>query len=235
MARRAFTLIELLVVVAIIAVLAALLLPALQGAREQARRTACSSNLHQIGVALISYAQDNSDRLPFSYGTSGLDLYGSDGKPCRLALLTIGGYLQPRPATDARAPILDCPGQTYEAWGTSYWRWRQIGYSFAVPYSAFDSANPYCHKITDYGEAKYWWAPYSVWRALVACYRKTGPGPGTLIPHRNDGIMTVYFDDSVTFLRRPADGWGTYAWAPSVEQGTMYDGDPFWYKAHDAY
>jgi prepilin-type N-terminal cleavage/methylation domain-containing protein len=62
--ETAFTLVELLVTIAIIGILAALLLAALSGAKERANRARCKSNLHQIGMALHMYAEENRDLLP---------------------------------------------------------------------------------------------------------------------------------------------------------------------------
>jgi prepilin-type N-terminal cleavage/methylation domain-containing protein len=62
--KRDFTLIELMVVIAIIAILAALLLPALSRTKETEKQTTCVSNLRQVNLAIHFYADDCSDALP---------------------------------------------------------------------------------------------------------------------------------------------------------------------------
>lgn len=82
---KTFTLVELLVVVAIIGILAAILFPVFSQARERARRTACLSNLKQMGLGMLMYTQDNDEHLPAwstywvcaTNGTTGGD--GPDG------------------------------------------------------------------------------------------------------------------------------------------------------------
>ncbi len=73
MRRRGFTLVELLVVIAIIGLLIALLLPAVQAAREAARRSQCSANLHQLGVASLNYEDVNG-----AYPMGTIDQISSD-------------------------------------------------------------------------------------------------------------------------------------------------------------
>ena len=101
--RNSFSLNELLVVIAIIAILAAMLLPALNQARESARSTSCLNNLKQLGVMHLSYAQDYNDVL--------IAAKSSWGGVWPQALSTLN-YLSGYP-TDAKYDVYgiwNCPG-----------------------------------------------------------------------------------------------------------------------------
>jgi prepilin-type N-terminal cleavage/methylation domain-containing protein len=95
--RQAFTLIELLVVIAIIGVLVGLLLPAVQQAREAARRSSCTNNLKQLGLAVHNFADKFGERMPT--GVSGW--YDGSGNYTGSAFLVLLPYLEQTTAWDA--------------------------------------------------------------------------------------------------------------------------------------
>src|SRR3954466_5046739 len=74
--RKGFTLIELLVVIAIIAILAAILFPAFARARENARRSACLSNMRQMSLGFLQYGQDYDSHYP---GAGQFQKWGNGG------------------------------------------------------------------------------------------------------------------------------------------------------------
>lgn len=111
MHRRAFTLVELLVVISIIAILAALLLPAIRMVRDLANTVRCSSNLRQLGMAAVGYAEDGDGLLPvgltkpYQYQWTGyLAAYINDSDVT---------------APGAMPPVLRCPGARIAA-GTTH-------------------------------------------------------------------------------------------------------------------
>ncbi|MBW3637626.1 MAG: DUF1559 domain-containing protein, partial [Armatimonadetes bacterium] len=85
--RRGFTLIELLVVIAIIAILAAILFPVFGRARENARRSSCTSNLKQLGLAVLQYVQDNDGIYPSHARATGTPVGWAD---------SLGPYIKSR-------------------------------------------------------------------------------------------------------------------------------------------
>jgi len=252
MDRKGFTLIELLVVIAIIALLMSILVPSLREAKELAIRAICGSNLRQVGAGLHMYAGDWNQWLPWSFGTSGVDLAASGGQTARLGLLYIdtddpffslpyhcepAGYISNR-------DVLDCPGKRYDigSYAHPYWRKRLAGYSYSVPRSVGQSANYFCFRedgtayVTRHKTVSEWThLPYTrVNTAGVACWRENGPNPPNA-PHRDKGVMALYRSGAVLFVERPDEGWGTYSWLPDIpvnEVGTMYDSVPVWQILH---
>jgi len=137
--KDAFTLVELLVVISVIAVLMAILMPALQRVKEQAKKVICRSNQKQIGMAMSMYQEDNNGKFPSSYEGArpvkvyyGLDMlrdYLGLSKEEQLALAT-GGAIK----------VLTCPADkgAFGGWLTkngvtrtpTYWQTEGRSYRF---------------------------------------------------------------------------------------------------------
>ena len=124
--RVGFTLIELLVVVAIIGILASLLLPALAGAKERARRTACLSNVRQFLVVCVLYAGDNQDKLP----RGGVDSVEASDTHTPILSTNTSQLLM---TYSEGIKVLDCPNLAKNFETDLNWR-RHPGYGVAIGY-----------------------------------------------------------------------------------------------------
>ncbi len=182
---KGFTLIELLVVIAIIGILAGILLPVLSRARESARRTQCMSNIKQIGMGLIMYANENSETFPSDTAYSGAspamrglnllyDTYVSDNKffNCPSDTTVTG-------ATNAGISVST-------SGGTEAFTKTQCSYGYDRSHTQADDAD-------------------------VALLADRPPDPPSATAntanHKDRGQNVVYVDGHVEFVTSPLAGW----------------------------
>jgi len=217
--RRGFTLIELLVVIAIIAILAALLMPALDQARNNARRTACASVLRQWGIAMTMYANDWT-YYPWMQATSTDYTLVDQGAPCAAGYNY--GINDMCDSADSRVKhfvrlgyldtiLINCPSGLYKYAPSADRTMVRIGY-FQVGVSTSPvrsvqnaSAQPFISDIIWMPAG--WPAPSEgnpAWR--VSCHEKGRPA----------GMNCVYADGHTVWLQLTKCLW----WGPFPGYGT---------------
>ncbi len=197
-----FTLIELLVVVAIIAVLVAILLPALSRARKSSQKIACAANLHQLGYATTMYLQDNDD------------IYYPDQNKWYSWWVFIHPYV-----ADLNK-IMHCPawrGDTH--WWSSGIGWG-YGYNFEFNNKSTTRVNPYTIMIADgswhYGalyRGSYSWAGWTHYVGIEIFNDpdnfNTSSMGGGVYPFHSLGINALFADRHVEWKEFVAliDAW----------------------------
>jgi len=214
MKRRGFTLIELLVVVAIIALLIAILLPALGRAKELANRTTCAANLTGIMKSMILYSADNNDSYPYlgsssirntsptgnSMGALMNDVYYLVGTgtvaPKQFVCKSDSSAIAAQAATAANA----IPPYTPTYWSNGGTADLSYSYSFAFQYASSSALANFWHNTMD---------------TAVAIAADMNPGTASLAfpkgnhnshTHSDEGQNVGYGDNHAEFQRTPACG-----------------------------
>ncbi|HOW73245.1 MAG TPA: DUF1559 domain-containing protein [Phycisphaerae bacterium] len=216
----AFTLLEVLIVVAIIALLAATLLPSLSAAREQSRRATCLANLKQIHLAWSMYLDGSHGQFPTgmnlecNYGGlqgAGSSYFGSD--PRSPVAKPLNSFLKLPPVMRAGGEVFRCPSDK----GTSFVRPTAVGY-----YGTSYFPNPLL-------VGRNVWVPFlspcrDAWNELVGDPWGYPPKPGML-----DGIRRDRIDDPALVILI-----GDHTWLDNWDE-TVPEEFPYWHQRRSSH
>ena len=210
--RRAFTLIELLVVIAIIAILAGLLLPTLSGAKQRSWTISCNSNLHQAGLGMRMFADDNDGLYPESGGNIYWNAIDSETKKA--------GWLQQIFPYVGSTNVYNCPGNV------------QLPGNLQGPFNYFNGCN--AAYVTTHGVA----SVNSAAIAFPAAYVLGGDTAGTVTNSAGlqfDPLDADKDDYTQNCVGGAADPSLTEFWKiHSRGQNLMFaDGHSKWYKSYN--
>ncbi len=216
--QRAFTLIELLVVISIIAILAALLLPAISLVRDAARSAQCASNVRQLGIAVLQYVGEHDGVLPPGWVQGTENIWDASSPTDWYSQVFAGQYVEElnvsagRVYNDPPHVIARCPkttaGQAWNWWPVSYGangnlmpyvdqpgHWANI-----VPISRVRRTSD-TPLITDANDAR--WDPSHADNPTVidqeATWNNPGPYPTTWAGRHRKGSNVVFVDGHVRF------------------------------------